>query len=375
MDVPAGSLCDVLPAVAATLGVPDAPDRLGLRELAGDVDRAVVLLVDGMGLHLLPRMAPHAPLLASALAGGTGQLRELACTFPSTTPTSLVSLGTGVRPGEHGILGFTVAVPGTDRRLTHITWRDDPPPELWQPVPTWFQRAAAHGVDPRVVLPKPFRGSGLTDAAYRGARFVPLRRRDDPAQRILAELGTGPGIVYGYASELDTAAHVHGIASTQWQDAAREIDRLLTRLVEGLPRGAALVVTADHGGIDVPATGRVDLGTDARLREGVRVVAGEPRVRYVHCVPGATADVAAAWSGVLGGRARVLLRDQAVATGLFGPVPDAHLPRLGDVIAICTGDTVVVDTVNEPIEVSRLVGFHGADTSAETAIPLLVLRR
>lgn len=370
----AGSLCDVLPAVAAALGVPGASDRLELREAVGDVDRVAVVLIDGMGLQLLPRLAPHAPLLASVAAGGTGRLQELVCTFPSTTPTSLVSLATGVRPGEHGILGFTLALPGTERRLTHITWRDDPPPAEWQPVPTWFQQAAAHGVDARVVLPKPFRGSGLTEAAYRGARFVAVGRRDDPAHRILAELRAGPGIVYGYASELDTAAHVHGIASPQWQDAARGIDRLLTRLVEGLPPGAALVVTADHGGLDVPLEGRVDLAADPPLTDGVRVVAGEPRVRYVHAVAGATTDVAAAWAGVLGTRARVLLRDEAVAAGLFGPVPPAHLPRLGDVIAICTGDSVVVDTVGEPIEVSRLIGFHGADTPAETAVPLVTVR-
>lgn len=85
-----------------------------------------LVLVDGLGWHLLPELAGSAPLLAAVLAGQTGRLTELACTFPSTTPTSLVSLGTGARPGEHGILGFTLNVPGTDRVLNHILWRDDP---------------------------------------------------------------------------------------------------------------------------------------------------------------------------------------------------------------------------------------------------------
>ena len=69
-----------------------------------------------------------------------------ACTFPSTTPTSLTSLGTGVPPGQHGILGFTVNVPGTERVLNHIFWRDDPAPADWQPVPTWFERLRDAGV-------------------------------------------------------------------------------------------------------------------------------------------------------------------------------------------------------------------------------------
>ncbi|MGH3561727.1 MAG: alkaline phosphatase family protein, partial [Mycobacterium sp.] len=139
-----GSICDILPAAAALLGVPGAVDTLGLAERVGDVRRVAVVLVDGMGYHLLPQLAADAPLLASVLAGTDGQLDELACTFPSTTPTSLASLGTGVPPGEHGLLGFTVNIPGTDRVLTHIFWDpsnpEDPPPARWQPVPTWFER-------------------------------------------------------------------------------------------------------------------------------------------------------------------------------------------------------------------------------------------
>ena len=52
-----GSICDVLPAAAALLRVPDAVDRLGLAEAAGEVDRVLVVLVDGLGWHLLPDLA------------------------------------------------------------------------------------------------------------------------------------------------------------------------------------------------------------------------------------------------------------------------------------------------------------------------------
>ena len=142
---PAG-LADVLSGACALLGVPGTSDRLSLADRLGAPRRIAVLLVDGLGYHLLPAAAPSAPLLADVLAGRAGRLDELACSFPSTTPTSLATIGTGVLPGEHGVLGFTVALPGTDRVLTHVTWRDDPDPRQWQPVPTLFDRAAAAGV-------------------------------------------------------------------------------------------------------------------------------------------------------------------------------------------------------------------------------------
>jgi Type I phosphodiesterase / nucleotide pyrophosphatase len=371
-----GSICDVLPATAALLGVPDAVDRLGLAELAGQVDRVLVMLVDGLGWHLLPELADDAPLLASTLAGSVGRLSQLVCTFPSTTPTSLVSLGTGAQPGEHGILGFTVNIPGTDRVLTHIQWRDDPPHSQWQPLPTWFERLQRAGVSARVVLPESFIGSGLTVAAYGGAQFLPMHPNEgysqQLAQRLTDELHVAPGLVYGYIADLDNAAHVFGVGSPQWHEAAAGIDALLTRLVEALPVNAALLVTADHGGLNVAADARVDLDRDPRLGDGVRVVAGEPRVRYLHTEPGAAADVQAAWTEVTAGWAQVYSREQAVATGMFGPVSPAHLARIGDVVVVCTGDAAVLATGHEPAEMARLVGFHGAGSDVEMAIPLIV---
>jgi hypothetical protein len=354
------SICDVLPTAAALL--------------ADDVRRVAVVLVDGMGWHLLPALAADAPLLSSVLAGEAGRLDELACTFPSTTPTSLASLTTGVEPGQHGILGFTVKLPDSDRVLTHIFWRDDPPAAQWQPVPTWFERLRRTGVDARAVLPAAFVGSGLTEAVYRGAQLHPAQNGDDYAQLVVDQLRAAPGLLYAYTADLDTAAHLFGIDSPQWHAAAVRVDALLTRLVEALPSDAVLLITADHGGLNVPEDARIDLDADPRLQSGVRAVAGEPRVRYLHTEPGATPDVVAAWSELLAGRAEVCSRDDAVAAGSFGPVRSEHLTRIGDVVVTCIGDTAVLATGHEPPEVARLIGFHGAASPAELAIPLITFR-
>jgi len=368
------SICDVLPAAAALLAVSGAVDALGVTNWIGDVRSVAVVLVDGMGRHLLPELADGAPLLASVLAGGAGRLDELTCTFPSTTPTSLVSLGTGVAPGEHGILGFTVKLPDSDQVLTHISWRGDPPAAQWQPVPTWFERLQRAGVGARAVLPAAFIGSGLTEAGYRGAQFVAAKTDDDYAELVVDELRAAPGLVYAYTAVLDTAAHAFGIGSAEWKAAGTYVDALLTRLVEALPPDAALLITADHGGLNVPQHRRIDLDADPRLSAGVRVVAGEPRVRYLHTAPGAASDVIAAWSELLNGRVEVRSRDDAVAAGLFGKVRPEHLPRIGDVVVTCLGDTAVLATAHEPPEVAQLVGFHGAATPAEMAIPLITFR-
>jgi hypothetical protein len=152
------------------------------------------------------------------------------------------------------------------------------------------------------------------------------------------------------------------------------VDRLITQLVGELPPDAALLVTADHGQLNVPSGHRFDLDADTRLRAGIELVAGEPRVRYLHVRPGATDDVVAAWSAVLGEAAWVATRAEAVATGWFGPVPEAHLQRIGDVVVVCRGSyAVVASRTDSPLE-SRLVAYHGSATATEMTVPLLVVR-
>jgi hypothetical protein len=369
-----GSLADVLPSALAVLGVPGVTDPLGLATELSGVRRIAVLLVDGLGWYQIPTAAPYAPTLAGLTAAAG---RPLTSGFPSTTPTSLVTLGTGVAPGAHGVLGFTVCVPGTERVLNHIEWRDgDPDPLRWQPVPTQLERARAAGVAGTVVSRPEFGGTGLTLAANRGGDYRGAAGVDAVAATTLAALTAGPGptLVSAYHPDVDRHGHLSGVDSLPWRVAVTELDGLLARLVDGLPPDAALLVTADHGQLDIPAGDRFDLDTDPRLTDGVRVVAGEPRVRYLHVAPGATADVVAAWSAVLGTAARVLTREEAVASGRFGSVATDHLDRIGDVVVVCNDTYAVLASRSEPPVVSRLVAFHGADTAAEMTIPLLVVR-
>jgi len=371
------SLADVLPGVLATLGVPVPADPLGLRELLPGVRRVVVLLVDGLGWYQLPVAAPHAPTLADLATGRLTAARALTSGFPSTTPTSLVTLGTGAPPGAHGVLAFTVRRPDTGEVLNHVAWRGDPDPADWQPVPTCLERAVAAGVATTVVSRPEFSGSGLTISAYRGAAYRGASSADVLARELIDAVtcSPAPALVYGYLPDLDHAGHHFGVDSPPWRAAAAELDRLLATLLAGLPGDAALLVTADHGQFDVPADHRFDVAADERLGAGVEVIAGEPRLRFLHTAPGATADVLAAWRQVLGDAAWVVPREEAVAEGWFGPVRAAHLPRIGDVVVACQGRYAVHSTGTEPESLTRLIGYHGSFTAVEMTIPLLVARR
>ena len=371
----AATLADVLPGAAAALGVPiargDLPaDPLGLAGALGGARRVMVLLVDGLGADLLRAHADLAPTLAS-LSRPVG---DLSAPCPSTTPVSLATLGTGLAPGSHGILGFVTDIPGEDRTLNHIQWADDPDPDVWQSRRTVFEQAQAAGVAATAVGPYAYAGSGLTRAAYRGATYTGVVSHGDLSALALRSLAATPrSLVYGYIPELDLTGHVRGVDSPSWRAQLGLIDRLVEQLVAGLPDDAALLVTADHGMLDVPGETRFDLDGESDLADGVRVLAGEPRARYVHAQPGAEDDVLSRWREVLGDRAWVASRDEAVASGVFGPVDDALAARIGDVVALARGSWALVTPEQEPGP-SRLAAYHGSLTATELAIPLLVAR-
>lgn len=224
-----------------------------------------------------------------------------------------------------------------------------------------------------VSLPE-FAGTGLTVAAFRGAGYV---RAPDMAATVAgartALAAADRALVYAYHGALDRAAHLAGPGSPAWLDAAAEVNRLVERLVEGLPADAALLVTGDHGAIPVGDDDKIDLDACPGLHDGVTLIAGEARVRYVHTRPDATPDVLAAWRQTLGDRAMVLERDEAVAAGWYGPVAPRVLPRIGDIVAVATGRTALVRRTAVPDE-AALAGYHGALTAAEMRVPLLVYR-
>jgi Type I phosphodiesterase / nucleotide pyrophosphatase len=372
----AGSLSDVVPSIMAGLGVPGMTAALPLPEAR----KVCLLLVDGLGWPLLREYAKDAPFLAG-LAGDA-----ITAGFPATTATSLTTIGTGVPPGEHGIVGYTFLAGRDEERgdelMNALSWglhaggknvdfRDTYVPEQFQPVTTAFQRATEAGVLVRLATHRSFEGSGLTRAAFEGSEFNGVLAMGDLVSIATAALTAADRVFcYAYHSELDLLGHVFGPGSKAWRFQLRQVDQLAASIAEELPSDGMLVVTADHGMVHVGEDDRIDFDTNPDLRAGVRLLGGEARARHVY-TGGAVADVKAAWSAVVGDRAWILSRDEAIAAGWFGPVvADVVRPRIGDLVVASRGNTAITRSKVEP-RMSLLTGQHGSLTPEDQLIPLL----
>ncbi len=353
------SLADVLPNCLEALA--GRTGRLGL----APVSHAVVLVADGLGRNALEAHRGHARTLAARLDIDPA----ITAAFPTTTASALATLTTGAAPGQHGMVGYRVLDTAHDRLVNQLTGLDDLDPAVWQRKPTLFETATAAGVRAVAIGAPRHRESGFTAAVLRGAHYYGAAVVAERFARARHELDSpGPTLVYLYVSELDVEAHARGIASARWVAALEALDAEVASLVGALGPRHGLLVTADHGMVDVPADAHVVVAPE--LLAGVRHIGGEPRCLQLYLEPDTDPDaVAARWRDREGPRAWVATREEAIAAGWFGTVDPVVLPRIGDVLVAARKNYAFYADPDDTAR--RMVGQHGSLTGDETDIPLL----
>jgi len=364
-DYAGACIANVVPRL---LGGPVAPveGHDWLPDAAEHAHQVVLLVVDGLGWGQLRDRAALAPTLSAA----AGIDRAITSVAPTTTAAALTSITTGRPPAEHGILGYRLA--DGDRILNMLRWtlgtdqdaRRTVPVRDFQPITPF---AGARTPVP-VVSKVDFGGTGFTAAHLGDSPLVDYRVPSSLALEVGRRLRDGVPFVYAYYDGIDKVAHAYGL-DDHYDAELVAVDRIVGDLVATLPPGAVLVVTADHGQIDVGA--RVELlGREAMGM--IRFLSGEGRFRWVHAVPGADGDLASLLGERYGHSTWVRTKEQLVDDGWFGgPLSHRFADRLGDVALIPFEPIAFMDPA-DPRE-NRLACRHGSLTTDEMLVPLVAL--
>ncbi len=362
------SLADVLPSCLAALQ--SVENRMQLPP----VTRAIIVLVDGLGAAALKARAGHARTLVGAL----NSRATIDSVFPTTTASALATLTTGTAPGQHGLVGYSVLDAANDRLVNQLSgWDAGLDPLTWQRQRTVFEHATELGFQAVAVGPARYRDSGFTQAVLRGARYrvaASIADRFEAARNWLREPGA-TGLLYLYVPELDVAAHAKGWESPEWTQRLDEVDAAARSLVGALGPTDGLLVTADHGAVDVPAHSHVLIDSAPELVAGVRFVGGEPRCLQLYF----EGDLDAAgrdalirlWRESESDRAWVATRAEAIEAGWFGDVAPEVEPRIGDLLIAARKNVAYYDTRTSKPSGRAMIGQHGSWSPAELRIPLL----
>lgn len=341
-------------------------------EISASEGPQILLLIDGFGSFILDQYDSHIPFIK----GESVDTTQLKSHFPSTTVTNLTSLGTGQLPSKHGMVGYTMRIPfaseGTPQLLNGLKWDPRIDPLTWQREPTLFERASKIGVTSHHVASRRYEGSGFTLAALRGATYLPAQSDDEILAAIEVATKRKNSFTYIYLNDVDEAGHGYGLGSEKWLNALQRVEELVRKIVERLPLGSRLWITADHGMVN--AGEKVVLGEGNKLLDEVNLLGGEPRARHLYLTGEGIAErkekVKKNWIDFFGDRIELLDANEAFGADLDPSVVD----RIGDIIAVPKDETVLLELERKEAQ-SRMVGHHGARTEIELGIPLRLFTR
>jgi hypothetical protein len=363
------SLADVVPSCLFALGWSSIPGKIEIP----NAQSVVLLVIDGLGSRNIERGSSYGRFLAAKLR----ESASITTVFPSTTASALSSLVTGASPAVHGICGYRVWNPERREHVNQLSGVTVGEVESgWLRAPSLIASLAGEGRPVFVAGHSRFEGSTLTRMLYGSATYLAGRTLEDRLAAVRASVQSGAhGLYLVYVSDLDEAAHSHGVDSDLWLGRLEVLDAEVKKFITNQLPHAVTVLTADHGVIDVSSAGHTDFGLGPEMK-GVLSVGGEPRCLQLKLDGTVAAEgVAAAWNDALAGRAEALTRQQVTTLGLLGDdaVNDTEaVERSGEVFVFAVGETVLYDG-REPLLAARsMIGQHGGLSEAEMTVPLLI---
>lgn len=368
------SLAQALATIGGVDLTLDAPAG-AIRDAIGEAHHLVVVLADGLGVNLLEGL-PEESFLRRHL------VMELRSVFPSSTAPALTSLATGLWPGQHGLLGWFIYLADAGVQAVSLPFRErftgrglgeigltGATVFGWTPLLTSYQRQV------RLLMPERIAGSVYTRST--AGRASPSGYRDlGRAFEDLAlslQMARGATYSYVYTAAIDSAVHSHGCDAPATRREVAALEAALQRLRERTTPDVKIVVSADHGAIDVSAVDKFVMEPDDacdRLLQAAPSV--EPRAPVFHTRPGQTAAFAEVFREAYGDHFALLTADEVVNLGLLGPFApsEAARQRLGDFMAVPAGREVLVYRADQGM--SEMTGFHGGMDPHEVRIPLIV---
>ncbi len=359
--VPDSAGANVRGIVPALLGPGDWASSLPdwFPDTVREARQVVLLVLDGLGWDQLHDRHHIAPTLAAMDA------RRITTVAPTTTSTALTSIATGLTPGEHGLIGYRMALGG--EVLNVLQWAAagadrsrSQPPERVQPYQAFL------GERVPLVSPSELTTTMFTRAHLAGGEPVGYRALSSMPIEIRRQVDAGERFVYAYYGGIDKIAHERGFG--EYYDAELvAADRLVADILTELPAGTVLLITADHGQVQV---GDNIIHPSSELLAHISMQSGEGRFRWLHAARGAERDLLQAATEEFGDTAWVMHRDDLIAAGWFGPsVSPPIAGRLGDVALVAREPVSYHDPDDSgPFE---LICRHGSLTPAEAYVPLL----
>jgi predicted AlkP superfamily pyrophosphatase or phosphodiesterase len=264
------------------------------------------------------------------------------------------------------------------------------PPALFFPRQTFYQLLRAKGIEAHILQYRSYALSTYSDIVFRGAQVYPYTSLQE-AFSCLSELVTResatPAYYFLYIDRIDAACHNYGPYSRAFDEAVdsclTSIDQMFYQQVRGKVGRTLLMMTADHGQVEVDPRSTYYLNKQVpgiarslkvNKRGNLLVPAGSARDMFLHVKDESVDMLVNELRQRLAGKAEVYHTQELLEQHFFGrQTPSSvFMERVGNVV-ILPYKHETVWWYEEGKFAMHFQGHHGGLTPEEMEIPLLLL--
>jgi hypothetical protein len=364
-----------------------------------NVNKVILLVVDGFGFNQFLNHYKQNQFLTNLTE--TGEVFPLTSVYPSQTTNALTTLNTGLTPQEHGLFEYFIYLKetgiinalrferiGTKTKTKLIDQGYDP--NLMFNGENIQQKLLKEGIKTFTHMNDANAYNACTKLVFEGSTIVPSHKTSDAIVKLRKNIEKNSEAAYFFVhlETLDTISHEYGPESEEYNAELQTISYLLQKeLVEKLSPQAAketlLLVTADHGGVQVEPkeTTYLTLNSEAILnaeigRDRKKILpTGSPRDIFLHVEEEKLSKTKEALTKSIGEKAQIIETKEALKEGLFGlgePKQD-FLERTGNLLVMPFGKETMWFEHRSGRKID-LRGQHGGLDPDEMLVPFAAVK-
>jgi predicted AlkP superfamily pyrophosphatase or phosphodiesterase len=222
----------------------------------------VLVIVDGMGYMNMKKKLRELPFFQSLY--DENRILPATSVFPSTTAASLASIYLGLDPISHGLLEWYLFLDEAGIIVETLPFIAHNPAEregfkrLRLQIDVLFEGTAVteslarKGVECHALLPEAVAESEFSKQMMKKSSRTGYSKLEDVPSLLSDILSRGRRtFVTIYYPGVDTAGHIHGPSSEEYLEEMKKVDRFVSEIARVKRNDTTMLITADHGQIDV----------------------------------------------------------------------------------------------------------------------------
>ena len=331
-----------------------------------DYKHIAIMLLDGMGSYIIKNNLSEDSFIRQ------NKLCDYNAVFPPTTACAIPALCSGKEPLITGWVGWSNYFKEINKFVVMFRNQD------------YFTGENLNiNVEKDIISYKKFYEDLPTYVFELGPSFTPSNCQtfEEMCQRYVEETKKhDKSFCYMYWSEPDTSLHINGAYSKEAKDVMNHMDNTLAKMSEEISSDTLVIITADHGHIDVKPIYLANFRDFLSLLE--RVPSNEGRCAFFKVKRGKKRHFIKLFNTYFGSYFVLLTKKEFIEEGYLGESVKEENYKvsdfIGDFVAIAKSNYYFnfnINCYNEEQDEMIFKSHHAGITANEMIIPLVLMKK